>query len=122
MAEAANAMSQETLARLLGQEVGGYSLELATPAQLSELAETVATEDLLHYGTATRAAAQLLPMELDAQAFVREHLEHLLWVEQRKALWRGGHIRSPQSVGCRLNVEVREHLEATVGVPTVLIT
>lgn len=122
MAEAANAVSQETLARLLALEVGGYPLELATPAQLSELAEMVADADLLQYATAIRAAVQLLPVEVDTEAFVRAHLEHLLWVEHRKALWRSGHIRSPQSVGCRLHVKGREYLAATAGAPTVLIT
>jgi len=113
--------SQNTLAVLLAQEIGGIPIELATPQQIINLARLVAEEDLLQYATAIRASAQLLPVELDVEELVQAHLEHLLWVEHRKALWRSGRIRSPQSVGCGMRVEGREHLEATLGFPTVLI-
>lgn len=113
--------SQNTLAVLLAQEIGGVQLELATPRQITNLASIVASEDLLHYATAIRASAQFLPVELELEALVQAHLEHLLWVEHRKALWSSGRIHSPQSVGCRLHVEGREHLDATQGFPTVLV-
>jgi len=122
MAQETEVYSQSMLAGLLAQQVGGFPLELATPSQLKELAQFVATEDLLHYATAIRAAAKLLPLKVDEEELVRAHLEQLLWVEHRQALWRSGHIRSAESVGCQLRVEGREHMEATLGHPTVLIT
>lgn len=122
MVQETEASLQSTLAGLLAQQFGGFPLELATPAQLEELAQLVATNDLLHYATATRGAAQLLPLEIDEEEFVQRHLEQLLWVEHRQALWRSGRINSAETVGCQLNVEGREHVEATEGHPTVLIT
>jgi len=122
MVQETEASLQSTLAGLLAQQVGGFPLELATPAQLEELAQLVATNDLLHYATATRGAAQLLPLEIDEEEFVQRHLEQLLWVEHRQALWRSGRIHSAETVGCQLNVEGREHVDATEGHPTVLIT
>lgn len=113
--------SKNTLAVLLAQ-IAGIPLELATPQQITSLATIIADQDLLHYATAIRASAQFLPVQLDLDKLVQDHLEHLLWVEHRKALWRSGRVRSPQLVGCRLRVEGREHLEATLGFPTVLIT
>ena len=122
MVQETEVYSQSTLARLLAQQVGGFPLELATPTQIKELAQLVATEDLLHYATAIRAAAKLLPLKVDEEELVPAHLEQLLWVEHRQALWRSGLIRSAESVGCRLQVEGREHMEATTGHPTVLVT
>lgn len=122
MVQETEASLQSTLAGLLAQQVGGFPLELATPAQLEELAQLVATNDLLHYATATRGAAQLLPLEIDEEEFVQRHLEQLLWVEHRQALWRSGRIHSAETVGCQLNVKGREHVDATEGHPTVLIT
>ncbi len=114
--------SQDTLTLLLAQKWVGIPLERATPQHLTSLAQTVANEDLLHYATAIRASGQLLPAELDLEELVQAHLEHLLWVEHRKALWRSGRITSPDSVGCNLRFEGLEHLEATVGFPTILVT
>lgn len=122
MVQAIDVRSEDTLARLLAQEFRGFPLELATAAQLTELAREVAREDILQYATAVRAAARLLPAEFDSEEFVQAHVEHLLWVEHRRALWRSGRIRSAQSVGCRLRVEGREYLDATAGYPTVLVT
>ena len=122
MAQVIDVRSEHTLARLLAQEARGFSLELATPAQLTELARLVAREDSLHYATAIRACARLLPAEFDSEEFVQAHLEHLFWVEHRRALWRSGRIGSAESVGCRLHVEGRKNLEATSGYPTLLIT
>jgi lauroyl/myristoyl acyltransferase len=113
---------QNTLAGLLAQQLSGFSPELATPSEIKELARMVATEDHLFYATAIRAAAKLLPLKMDEEELVQAHLEHLLWVEHRQALWRSGSIRSADSVGYRLRVEGRENLEATTGHPTVLIT
>ena len=113
---------QSTLAGLLAQQVGGFPLELATPAQIEELAQLVAEKDLLHYATAIRTATKLLPLELREDALVQPHLEQLLWVEHRQALWRSGRIQSAESVGCKLNITGREHRDATEGHPTVLIT
>ncbi|MEA2204609.1 MAG: hypothetical protein QOE77_1385 [Blastocatellia bacterium] len=114
--------SQNPLALLLAEAIGGISLDLATPQQLRSLAQVVVAEDLLHYATAIRASAHLLAVDEDMEAFVTTHVEHLLWVEHRKAVWRSGRITSPQSVGCNLRVEGREHLDATAGFPTVLLT
>ena len=111
---------QSSLAGLLAQ-AGEFSLDLATPAQIEQLAE-LATKDLDHCATAIRAAARFLPVELDEEEFVQRHLEHLLWVEHRQALWNSGRIHSPESIGYQLNVEGRQHLQATKGHPTVLIT
>lgn len=122
MVQETEASLQSTLAGLLAQQVGGFPLELATPAQIEQLAQLVASKDLLHYATATRGAAQLLPLEINEEEFVQRHLEQLLWIEHRQALWRSGRVHSAESVGCQLNVEGREHLEATEGHPTVLIT
>jgi len=113
---------QSTLTGLLAQQVGGFPLELTTPAQIEELAQLVATKDLLHYATAIRAATKLLPLDVEEDQLVQPHLEQLLWVEHRQALWRSGRIDSPETVGCRLRVEGREHQDATEGHPTVLIT
>lgn len=122
MAQAIEVRSEHTLLRLLAQEARGFPLELATPAQLTEWARAVSREDAFHYATAVRASAGLLPGVFDSEDFVPAHLEHLFWVEHRKALWRSGRIRSEQSVGCRLLVEGKENLEATAGYPTVVIT
>jgi|GEM_PF-4207692 len=122
MVQEIDVSSQNTLAQLLAEKVGGFPLELATPEQLSELARVVAADDLLNYASGIRAAAQLLPVALDLEEFVHAHLEHLLWVEHRKALWGSGRIRSAETVGCRFCVEGAEHIEATFGHPTILIT
>ncbi len=113
---------QSTVEQLLEHDIGRRILALATPAQLAELADEIAAVDLYNFPSVLRVAASLLPAEQDPDAFVRRHLEHLLWSQHRRAMWRSGRIRSPESVGCRFSVEGTEHVEATLGEPTIVIT
>jgi lauroyl/myristoyl acyltransferase len=89
---------------------------------LKELARDIAQADLFRFPSVINAVAQFIPGDLLGEDFVTRHLEHLLWVEHRRALWQSGRIRSLQEVGCELRVQGREHLDATLGFPTVLLT
>jgi lauroyl/myristoyl acyltransferase len=122
MAEELRVDFQHTVAQLLEHDIGCRILAMATPAQLAELAEDIAATDLYNFPSVLNVAAGFLPSEHSPDRFVRRHLEHLLWAQHRRALWRSGRVRSPESLGCRFSVEGREHFEATLGQPTILIT
>jgi hypothetical protein len=110
------------LSELAGHEVGGRLLASAPPSQLARVATWIADDDLGGLATAIGAAADRLGLRVEAGRFAARHIEHLLWCEQRKALWRSGRIRSRAAIGLKLRLRGRRHLRATARSPTILIS
>src|SRR5262245_3982409 len=102
MAEKLKVDFRATVAQLLDHEIGARLLALATPQQLMELAREIAQADLFQFPSVINAAAQFILGDLLSEDFVARHLEHLVWVEHRRAVWQSGRIRSLREVGCEL--------------------
>jgi len=113
---------QQRLAALLADELGSLLLARATPAQLAAVAGDVMCRDLFDLPTFLSASVGGLGLTDDPPALVERHLEHLLWVQHRRAWWAGGAARSAAGVGLDLRVEGGEHVAATEGEPTVLLS
>jgi lauroyl/myristoyl acyltransferase len=113
---------QQTVAQLLDHDIGRRLLAFATSGMLEEMAKDITSADLYRFASVIRKACSLLHLDADSEVIVRQHLEHLLWIQHRSAIWRNGRITSPENLGCRLYIEGEKHLASTSGYPTILIT
>jgi len=113
---------QRTIAQLVDHYIGCRLLAQASPEQLYRLAQEIVAEDLYRFPSVVKEAAKLLRLTGDLDAFVVRHLEHLLWVEHRRALWHCSPTSTRSAFDLGLLIKGQEHLAATVGAPTVLIT
>jgi hypothetical protein len=113
---------QKTVSQLIGHDIGCQLLALADCSQLKKIANELLRKDLYHFPSLIKAAAQHLNLTSDPDKFVREHLEHLLWVHHREALWLSGGIRSSGEVGVKLHIKGTKHLKITANYPTVFIS
>jgi lauroyl/myristoyl acyltransferase len=121
-AEAPSIDCQQLFRQLIEEPVTARLLALTPDSCLRELAEQMAAEDLYHFASVTRAAATMLNLTGDADQFVRDHIEHQLWVHKRRALWLSKRIQSEHGVGLGWHIEGEENFRATQGRPTILIS
>jgi lauroyl/myristoyl acyltransferase len=113
---------QQTVSQLIEHDIGQQLLALATQSQLEELTKDIVKKDLYQFPSFIKLVAQHFNLTDCPDKFVHKHLEHLLWVQHRRALWHSGRIQSPRAFGYRLRVEGKQYLQATSGFPTILIS
>lgn len=113
---------QDDLNQLVRHDMAGYLLALVDDYQLKELARQIAIKDLYRFPTAIKWLAQYLQFSPPGEEFLQGHLEHILWVYHRQALWGSGRIQDRESLNCHWTIEGQHHLEATANFPTVIIS
>ncbi len=113
---------QQSVAQLIEHDIGQELLALATQSQIEDMTQNIIKKDLYQFPSFIKLVAQRFNLTDSPEKFVHKHLEHLLWVQHRRALWHSGRIRSMRTVGCKLRVEGKQHLQATEGFPTILIS
>ena len=98
------------LSELVSHEVGRHFLALATRIQIRDVAQWIVAKDVWGLPTALKKLSPVLSPQADIKHFAEQHIEHLLWCEHRKALWRSERIKSSSQVGIKLNIKGKKHL------------
>jgi hypothetical protein len=113
---------QRVVAELVEHSIGRSFLASASPGQLKAVASDIVSGDLFQFPSVIRAAARLLPIKVDLDDFTHEHVEHLLWIQHRRAYWRARQNFGKESAGCPIDVKGLENAEMTDGFPTIVIS
>ena len=113
---------QEKISQLVEHDIGCQFLAVAGCLQLKKIAREIVSRDLYSFPSVIKAAANHLKLTDNLEEFVADHLEHILWVGHREALWRSGRIDSPQSVGIKFSIKGIKNLRMTKNFPIVLIS